>query len=68
MLHLGFEPVGDLTEEVVAGVTAVDAVVAVGVGELTEVFVGLHQCFCVFGGISEVHIIVGKSVTDEQIA
>ena len=43
LLHAVLEVVYQLAEEVVAGVAAVDGVVAVGVGELAEVLVGMDE-------------------------
>ena len=48
-----------LAEEVVAGVATVDGVVAVGVGELAEVLVGMHEGFGVLSHIAVVHVVVG---------
>ena len=55
-----------LAEEVVAGVAAIDGVVAVGVGELAEVLVGMDEGFGVLCHVAEVHVVVGKAVDDEQ--
>ena len=50
----------------VAGVAAIDGVVAVGVGELAEVLVGMNEGFGVLCHIAVVHIVVGRTVDDEQ--
>ena len=50
----------------VAGVAAIDGVVAVGVGELAEVLVGMDEGFGVLCHVAEVHVVVGKAVDDEQ--
>ena len=42
--------------------------VAVGVGELAEVFVGMHEGFGVLCHIAVVHVVVGRTVDDEQAA
>ncbi len=52
----------------VAGVAAVDAVVAVGIGQLAEVLVSLHEGFGVFLRIAEMHVVVGKAVNEQQLA
>ena len=60
--------VDDLTEQVVSRVPAKDAVVTVGIDQLPEILVGLHQCLHIFCRIPIVHIIVSKSVTEQQRA
>ena len=57
-----------LAEEVVAGISAVDAVVAVGVGELAEVLVGLNECLGILRRIAEVDVVVRKAVDEKQLA
>ena len=52
----------------VAGVATVDGVVAVGVGELAEVLVGVHEGFGVFCHIAVVYVVVGRTMDDEQTA
>ena len=42
--------------------------VAVGVGELAEVLVGMNEGFGVLCHIAVVHIVVGRTVDDEQAA
>ena len=49
-------------------IATVNTVVAVGVGQLTEILIGLHQCLGIFRRIAEVHVIIGQTMTDEQIA
>ena len=68
LLHFSVEEVDGLTEQMVAGVSAVDAVVAVGVDVHLEVLVGLHQSLGIFSRVAEMHVVVGQSVTDEQLA
>ena len=48
-------------------VAAIDAVIAVGVGQLAEVFVGLHECFGVLCHIAEVNIVVGKAMYEGRV-
>ena len=50
----------------VAGVATVDGVVAVGVGELAEVLVGVHEGFGVLCHIAVVDVVVGRTMDDEQ--
>ena len=66
LLHALLEVVYQLAEEVVAGVAAIDGVVAVGVGELAEVLVGMDEGFGVLCHVAEVHVVVGKAVDDKQ--
>ena len=42
--------------------------IAVGVDELSEVLVGLHECLDILRHVLIVHIVVGQSVTDEQLS
>ena len=67
-LHFSLEPLCNLTEEMVSGVSSIDAMVAIGVGELAEVLVGLDEGFGIFCRVAEMHIVVGQSMTDEQTA
>ena len=60
--------VDNLTEQVVSRVPAKDAVVTVGIDQLPEILVGLHQCLHIFCRIPIVHIVVSKSVTEQQRA
>ena len=59
LLHAFLKVIYQLAEEVVAGVATVDGVVAVGVGELAEVLVGMHEGFGVLCHIAVVHVVVG---------
>ena len=49
--------------QMVAGVSAIDAMIAIGIYQLTEILAFLHQRFGIFCGIAEMHIIIGQSVT-----
>ena len=60
------EPAGDAAVEVLAGVAALDEVVAVGIDELHEGDVGLHEGFGELGGIAVVHVVIGCAVADEE--
>jgi hypothetical protein len=55
-----------LTEQVMARITAVDAMIPIGVDQLTEILVSLHQCLHVFCRILIVHIIISQTMTDQQ--
>ena len=46
-----------------ARVATIDTVITVSIGQLLEVLVGLYQCFGIFRRITEMYIIVGKTVT-----
>ena len=50
----------------IAGIAAIDAVVAVGVDELAEVFVGINESGDVLGGVLIVHVVIGQTVTEQQ--
>ena len=47
-----------LTEKMYTGITTADTMIAVGVGELTEILVGLHQRLGIFCHIAEMHVII----------
>ena len=68
LLQVLVEEVYALAEEVVAGVASTDDVVAVCVDQLAEVFVGLHECLDIFGGVLVVHVVIGQAVTEQQCA
>ena len=57
-----------LAKQVVARVSAVDAMVAIAIETLREVLVGLNQRLGVIECVHGVNIIVGRSVTDQQVA
>ena len=67
-LHLFLKPLCYLSEKVVACVASVDAMIAVGIGLHLKVLVGLNQRFGIFCCVTEMDIIVGKAVTNKQIA
>ena len=68
LLHLLNKEVCNLSEQVLAGVAAIDAVVAVGVDILLEVLVSLDESLGVLEGVLRVYVVVGQSVTEEQCA
>ena len=55
-----------LTEQVIPGIPAKDAVVTICIDQLTEILVGLDQCLHIFCRIAVMHIIIGQTVTKEQ--
>ena len=55
----------NLPQEMMTRVTTIDAMVAVGVEELTEIFVSLHERFAVFKGILRMNVIVCQSVAEK---
>ena len=65
--HL-LEVLRNLTEEMVACVASVDAVIAVRVREFSEVLVCLHEGFGIFCRITEVDVIIGHAMNKEQLA
>ena len=50
----------------IAGVAAIDAVVAIGVDKLAEVLVGVDECCDVLGGVLIVHVVISQSMTEQQ--
>ena len=50
----------------VTGVAAIDAVVAVRIYQLTEIFVGLNQSLGILCRVAEVYVVVGHTVTKQQ--
>ena len=41
---------------------SINAMIAIGVNQLTEVFISLHQCLNIFCCILIVHIVISQSV------
>ena len=66
LFQLALPEVEHLGEDVVAGVAAIDAMVAVGVVVHVELLVGLYQCFGILHAVAHVHVIVGHAVHEEQ--
>ena len=66
VLEVVVKPLGNLTEQVLACVSSVDAVVAVGVDVLLEVLVCLDECLGILEGVLWMHIVVGQSMTEQQ--
>ena len=65
-LQLPFKELRNLSEQVVACVATIDAVVAVGVNQFPEVLVGLHECLAVLKGVLRVHVVVGQTMAYEE--
>ena len=63
-IEIGF----DGAEELQARTTAVDEVVAVGVDLLAEERTLLYVSLAHFGEVAEVHVVVGRTVDEEQVA
>ena len=57
-----------LAQQMVARVSAPDAVIAVGVNQFAEVFVSLHECFRILKGVLRMHVVVCQAMTYEQCA
>ena len=58
----------NLAEQMHSGIAAADAVVAIGIGQLAEILVGLNQRLSIFGNITVVHVIVSRTLADKQMA
>ena len=68
LLHLFYKEVSNLSEQVVASVATIDAVVAVGVDVHAEILVSLDQSLRVFISVLWMHVVVGKAMTDKEAA
>ena len=66
ILNRVYEVLRYLSQQMMAGVASIDAVVAVGIDVHLEVLVSLHQFLSIFKGVLRVHIVISQSVTDEQ--
>ena len=66
LLEILVEIIHDLPEQVIACITAIDTMIAVGIDVHLEVLICLHQCLGIFEGVLRMHIIVGQSMTDQQ--
>lgn len=64
LLQFTDKEVRNAGEQMVAGVSTIDAMIAVGVRQHHERFVGLNQSLGILGHIAEMHIIIGHTVTD----
>ena len=64
--HLFNKEIHALSEQVVTGVATIDAVVAIGIYQLAEVLVSLHQCLGIFRSVTEMHVIVSTAVTEQE--
>ena len=66
LFYLFHEEIDTLAEQVEARVATIDAMITVGIYQLTEVLVGLHQCLGIFRRITIVDVIIGSAVTQQQ--
>lgn len=68
LLHLFNKKVCNLSEQVVASVATIDAVVAVGVDVHAEILVCLNKSLRVFICVLWMHVVVCKAMTDKEAA
>ena len=54
------------SKQVLGGVSAADAVVAVGIDVHVKLLVCLYQCFAVFGSVAQVYIVVRCTMYQQQ--
>ena len=66
--EMAVEVILDAGDEMVAGATAVDAVVAVGIELHVELVARLGEGFGEFGGVLEVDVVVGCAVDKKEVA
>ena len=66
-LEMTVEEAFDTRKEVKSCFTAINAMIAVGVGLKFELNACLNELFCKFCCILEVNVIVGKTVANKQI-
>ena len=59
------EEVSNTSEQMLGGVSATDAMIAVRVDVHVKLLVGLHKGFAILAGIAEVYIVVGCSMNQE---
>ena len=62
-----YEVVSYTSEQMLGGITATDAVIAVRVDVHIKLLVGLYQGLAVFAGIAEVNIVIGSTMHQEQL-
>lgn len=55
-----------LSEEMVASISAINAMITIGINIHVEILVSLHQRFGIFSRITEMNVIIGKSMTDKK--
>ena len=66
LFHFPVKELDALTEEMMACIATIDAVVAIGIYQLAKVFISLYQCLGIFCRIAEVDIVIGHSMTQQQ--
>ena len=62
MLH---EPVGYLSQQVIPCVTAVDAMIAVGVDKFLEILICLNHCLAILESVLWMNIVVSKTMYEK---
>jgi hypothetical protein len=60
------EVIDGLAKQVITGVAAEDAMVAVSIYQLTEIFVGLHKSLDIFCRILIMYVVIGQTMTNEE--
>ena len=55
-----------LTEQMVSRIPAKDAVIAVGIDQLSEILISLDQRLDILCRIPIMHIVIGQSMTEKQ--
>lgn len=68
LFQLFDKEVGYTVHQMIACVAAEDAVIAVGIYLHVELYTCLYQCFTVFGAVLVVHVVIGCSVYQKQVA
>ena len=58
--------IDNTSEQMLGGVSATDAMIAVRVDVHVKLFVGLHKGFAILAGIAEVNIVIGSTMNQEQ--
>ena len=58
----------NLSKQMVTRVAAINAMITVAIQTLGEILVGLHQSFCIIIGVHGMNIVIGCSMTNQQIA
>ena len=59
------KPIGNLAQEVVAGIATIYRMVAIRIEELTEILISLHESFRILEGVLWMNIIVSHTMTDK---
>ena len=59
------KPIGNLAQEMVAGIATIYRMVAIRIEELTEILISLHESFRILEGVLWMNIIVSHTMTDK---